>query len=284
MNATTRGNRPSKIGPADYRYLQELVYRQSGIVLDRDKHYLIEARLGPLVRKAGLADVAGLCNLLRAVADGAQTGNIQRGIVNAITTNETFFFREPAQYEALRRTVIPALMSQRRDTRRLRFWSAAASTGQEAYSLAMLLLDLGVEGWKVEIAGTDLNDDVLAKAKLGQYTQIEVDRGLPAGHLARFFTRAGADWQVRDEVRRLVRFEQLDLRQSLRSRGPYDAVLCRNVLIYFDVETKRGILRALRATLPLGGYLALGGAETTVDIGGDFRRVEIVGATFYRAI
>ena len=280
-----RGRVPSTINAEDYHYLQDYVYRQSGIVLDHDKHYLMDARLAPIIRKAGFRNVADLCNLLRGVTGGAPAGQIEaikRDVVNAITTNETFFFREPAQYEALRKAVIPALMIQRKDTRRLRFWSAAASTGQEAYSLAMLLLDLGVEGWNVQITATDLNDDVLAKAVQGKYGQIEVNRGLAPRHLLRYFNRAGLDWQVKEEVRRMVQFEQLDLRQCLRSRGPYDIIFCRNVLIYFDIETKRRILSGMRGALYRGGYFLLGGAETTINVDDQFRRVEVGGATLHQ--
>jgi chemotaxis protein methyltransferase CheR len=274
------------IAAADYKYLQDYVYKQSGIVLDNDKHYLMDARLGPIVRKAGLRNVADLCNLLRGVTgsrDCAQTEAVKRDVVNAITTNETFFFRELAQFEALRRQVIPALMARRKGTRRLRFWSAAASTGQEAYSLAMLLLDLGIDGWNVQITGTDLNNQVLERARQGRYLQIEVNRGLSTGYLLKYFTRSGLDWQLKDEVRRLVNFEPLDLRHSLRSRGPYDIVFCRNVLIYFDLATKRRILSEVRGSLHSGGYLLLGGAETTLNVDGQLRRVDIGGATFHQA-
>ncbi len=285
-----RGAKPSTangISADDYRYLQEYVYRQSGIVLDQDKHYLMDARLGPVIRKAGFRTVADLCNLLRGVGGSAPAGApdiIKREVINAITTNETFFFRELVQYEALRQKVLPGLMEQRKETRKLRFWSAAASTGQEAYSLAMLLLDLGVEAWNVQIAATDLNDAVLEKARQGRYLQIEVNRGLSANHLVRYFNRAGLEWQIKDEVRRLVQFESLDLRQSLRSRGPYDIIFCRNVLIYFDLETKRRILSEMRGALHRGGYLLLGGAETTINVDDQFRRTEVGGATLYQVV
>lgn len=273
------------ISSEDYKFLQDYVYRQSGIVLDHDKHYLMDARLGPIVRKAGLGTMTNLCNLLRGVAGVGAPGQdevVRRDVVNAMTTNETLFFRELAQYEALQKTVLPQLMAERQALRRLRFWSAAASTGQEAYTLAMLLLDIGVAGWNVQIHGTDLNEAVLERARLGRYLQIEVNRGLPANYLLRYFTREGLEWQLKDEVKRLVQFERLDLRQSLRTRGPYDIIFCRNVLIYFDVETKRKILSEMRGALHRGGYLLLGGAETTLNIDGQFRRIEMGSATLYQ--
>ncbi|MBM3796939.1 MAG: protein-glutamate O-methyltransferase CheR [Acidobacteria bacterium] len=236
---------PGGIRPEDYRYLQDCVYRETGIVLDQDKHYLMDSRLGPIVRRAGFSTVADLCNLLRGVGVASsrdQHDKIKREVVNAMTTNETLFFRELAQYDALRHKIIPALMAERRGLRRLRFWSAAASTGQEAYSLAVLLADIRVEGWNVQITGTDINDAVLARARAGRYQQIEVNRGLPANYLVRYFSRQGPVWELKDEIKKMVNFELLDLGESLRTRGPYDIVCCRNVLIYFDIETKCKIL------------------------------------------
>ncbi|MCC6537696.1 MAG: hypothetical protein IT162_09120 [Bryobacterales bacterium] len=269
----------------DYRYLQDYVYRETGIVLDEDKHYLMDSRLGPIMRRAGFASVADLCNLLRGVAAPGsrdKQDRIKREVVNAMTTNETLFFREFAQYEALRHKVLPALMAERRDLKRLRFWSAAASTGQEAYSLAMLLADLGVQGWNIQIVGTDINDAVLARARAGRYQQIEVNRGLPASYLVRYFNRQGLEWELKEEIRKMVTFEPLDLRKSLRTRGPYDIVFCRNVLIYFDLETKRKILSEIRGTINRGGYLLLGGAETTINVDERFKRVEMNSATLYQ--
>lgn len=280
------GRPASAISNDDYKFLQEFVYRQSGIVLDQDKHYLMDARLGPIIRKAGLGTMANLCSLLRGVngSPAGQTETVRRDVINAMTTNETLFFRELAQYEALQKKVLPQLMAERQSLRRLRFWSAAASTGQEAYSLAMMLLDLGIEGWNVQIQATDINDAVLDRARQGKYLQIEVNRGLPTSHLLKYFTRQGLEWQLKDEVKRLVQFERLDLRQNLRARGPYDIVFCRNVLIYFDVETKRKILGEIRASLHKGGYLLLGGAETTINIDDQFRRVEMGSATLYQVV
>ena len=289
MNTAAAGRSikpPSGMSAEDYEFLQQYVYRESGIVLERDKRYLMDSRLGPIVRKSGFRTVTDLCNLLRGVGGPGTVGNtesVRRDVVNAMTTNETFFFREYAQYEALRQKVIPALMAKRRHLRTLRFWSAAASTGQEAYSLAMVLLDMGVDMWNVQISATDLNDAVLERARVGRYLPVEVKRGLPTSHLLKYFSRAGEDWQAKDELRRMIQFESLDLRKSFRARGPFDVIFCRNVLIYFDLETKRRVLSELRNTLAPGGYLLLGGAETTINVDERFRRVEVGGATFYQA-
>jgi chemotaxis protein methyltransferase CheR len=264
--------------PDTYRYLQDYVYRESGIVLDGDKHYLLEARLMPIVRQRQLGSLDDLCALLRATADAP----LKQQVVEAMTTNETFFFRDTAQYDALKSVVLPELIQQHYDTRKLSFWSAAASSGQEAYSLAMMLLELGLGDWKIQILGTDLSTQVLERARAGKYMQIEVNRGLPVTYLVKYFTRVGLDWQLKDDVRRMVRFETIDLRQSLRTLGPFDIVFCRNVLIYFDIESKKKILSELWGTLFRGGYLLLGGSETTLNLYDRFNRRILGQAVFYQ--
>ena len=153
-----------------------------------------------------------------------------------MTTNETFFFRDPAQYDVLKSVVIPSLIEQRRDTRKMSFWSAASSSGQEAYSLAMMLLEMGLGNWHIKIQGTDLSAQMAERARTGKYLQIEMNRGLPVAYLIKYFTRVGLEWQLKDEVRRMVDFSTFDLRQSMSARGPFDVVFCRNVLIYFDIN------------------------------------------------
>ncbi len=268
----------AQLDPASYRFLQEYIYRESGIVLDGDKHYLLEARLTPILRERQISSLNDLCALLEANGDGG----LKRQVVEAMTTHETSFFRDAAHHDALRTIVLPALVAERRDVRKLRFWSAAASSGQEAYSLAMMLLEMGLGGWNIEILGTDLSTQVLARAGAGKYLQIEVNRGLPVAYLVKYFMRVGLDWQLKDEVRRMVRFAPLDLRQGLRSLGPFDIVFCRNVLIYFDVESKRKILAELRETLTPGGYLLLGGTETTLNLDARFERKTVGPAVFYQ--
>ena len=261
----------------DYQYLQEWVYRESGIVLEMDKHYLLDARLMPIVRNRGLGTIADLCGLLR----GVQAADVRQQVVDAMTTNETLFFRELAQYEALRTVILPRLIQERASTRRLSFWSAAASSGQEAYSVAMMLLEAGLKDWNIQILGTDLNQSVLERARQGRYIQIEVNRGLPVSYLLKYFHRAGLDWQIKDEVRRMVHWQQFDLRESMRTKGPFDVILCRNVLIYFDTPTKRRVLAELQAALFRGGHLLLGGTETTLSLDCTLERVEVGKATLY---
>jgi chemotaxis protein methyltransferase CheR len=264
--------------PDNYRFLQEYVYRESGIVLDSDKHYLIEARLMPIVTRERLGSLNDLCALLRGVSGAA----VKQQVVDSMTTNETQFFREMAHYDALRTEVIPRLVEQRQAVRRMSFWSAASSTGQEAYSLAMMLHEMGLADWSIQILGTDLSTQVLDRARAGRFHQIEVNRGLPASLLVKYFTRAGLEWQLKDQVRRMVRFESIDLRNSMRSLGPFDVVFCRNVLIYFDIETKKRILADIRGTLFGGGYLLLGGSETTLNLDNVYQRVPIGNTVLYR--
>ena len=269
----------AEIHSDNYRFLQQHVYSQSGIVLEEDKHYLFESRLTPIVRQLGLGSINDLCALLIATREES----IGRKVVEAMTTNETYFFRDPAHYDAIRGVLLPRLKQDRRDTRRLRFWSAAASTGQEAYSLAMLLLEEGFSDWNIQIVGTDFSSQVLERARSGKYQQIEVNRGLPAALLVKHFRRSGVDWQLSEPVRRMACFEPIDLRKSMRSLGPFDLVFCRNVMIYFDAGTRMEILKQIHGTLFRDGWLLLGGAETAFGVEEWFDRQTVGGASVYVA-
>ena len=268
-----------EIHSENYRFLQQHVYSQAGIVLEEDKHYLFESRLTPIVRQLGLGSINDLCALLQATCETA----VGRQVVEAMTTNETYFFRDPAHYEAIRTVLLPRLREDRRDLKRLRFWSAAASTGQEAYSLAMLLLQENFDDWNIEILGTDFSSQVLERARSGKYQQIEVNRGLPAALLVKHFRRSGVEWQLTEPVRRMARFEPIDLRKSMRALGPFDLVFCRNVMIYFDAETKKNMLKELHGTLFRGGWLLLGGSETAFGVEEWFGRQTVGGAIVYVA-
>ena len=269
----------SQIHPDNYRFLQEHIYSQVGIVLEEDKHYLFESRLTPIIRRLGLGTIDDLCALLKATC---QT-EISRQVVEAMTTNETYFFRDPAQYEAIRTVLLPRLIEERRDTKKLRFWSAAASTGQEAYSLAMRLVEAGLSDWNVQILATDFSSKVLERARSGKYQQIEVNRGLPAALLVKYFRQSGAEWQLSEQVRRMVVFEMIDLRNSMRALGPFDLVFCRNVMIYFDMQTKKNILKELHGTMFRGGWLMLGGVETAFGVEEFFERHTVGNAPVYVA-
>ncbi len=267
------------IFPQNYRLLQDRIYLHTGIVIEDNKHYLLESRLAPIVKQLGLGTINELCAVLQTEND--HDLNLQ--VVEAMTTNETYFFREPAHYQAINSTLLPQLKQERAATKRLRFWSAAASTGQEAHSLAMLLLDAGLSDWNTQILGTDFSPKVLEKARAGRYQQIEVNRGLPPRNLVKYFHQCGLDWRLGDTVLRMSRFETTDLRKSMRGLGPFDLVFCRNVLIYFDAETKRSIIQQIHGTLFRGGWLLLGGAETVFGVEEWFSKQTIDGATVYIA-
>ena len=269
----------AEIHSDNYRFLQEHIHSQAGIVLEGDKHYLFESRLTPIVRQLGLGSINDLCALLKAT----RSSDVNRQVVEAMTTNETYFFRDPAHYDAIRTVLLPRLKQERKDTRKLRFWSAASSTGQEAYSLAMLLLEEGFADWNIQILGTDFSSQVVERARSGKFHQIEVNRGLPAARLIKYFRRAGVDWQLNEQVHKMVTFDTIDLRKSMRSVGPFDLVFCRNVMIYFDAETKKRMVKEIHGTLFRGGWLLLGGAETAFGVEEVFERQTVGQSIIYAA-
>ena len=274
---TSANGETCEISGENYAYLQQQIYRSSGIVLDESKRYLLETRLTPIIRRENLKSINDLCALLRATSKP----KITQEIMEAMTTNETFFFRDVVPFKILKEKILPALLEERKSSRQLSIWSAAASSGQEAYSLIMMLLEMGLKDWKLDILGTDIAEKVLERARGGKYIQIEVNRGLPAPYLVKYFTRQGLEWQVKDELRRMARFQQFDLRQPMKGFGPFDIILCRNVLIYFDVETKKNILRQMEGTLRRGGSLLLGAAETTMNLNVSLERQVVDGGAFY---
>ncbi len=274
----TLATNTGEITQENYSFLQQHVHRTSGIVLDENKHYLLEARLIPIVRKENLKTINDLCALIRATT----SGRLSQDVVEAMTTNETLFFRDIVPFNALRSSLLPPLIEARKLTRKISFWSAASSSGQEAYSLAMLLCELGLQDWNIDILGTDLNEKMVERARHGAFAQMEVNRGLPATYLVKYFERHDLEWCVKPILRRMVRFEKFDLRQPMRVMTSFDFVLCRNVLIYFDVDTKRKILAQISRIMPAGGYLLLGAAETTMNLSEAFERHVIEGASFYR--
>ena len=257
----------SEIDTVTYDFLRDYIHTTSGIALDDNKHYLLEARLMPVVRANHLGTLKDLCALLR----GTVASPLKQQVVEAMTTHETYFFRDPAQYDALKTSVLPLITERRQISRSLTFWSAASSSGQEAYSLAMMLLEMGLGNWSIRILGTDLSSRILERARTGRYQQLEVNRGLPVTYLVKYFARMGLEWQLKDEVRRMVEFRAIDLRDDLSSMGPFDVIFCRNVLIYFDLESRKKILRQIRSTLHGGGYLLLGSGETILNLDTSFK-------------
>ena len=253
--------------PLEYDFLRKLLKERSGLDLSPDKQYLVESRLIPLARKAGLADIAELVQKIRTGA-GALTSDV----VEAMTTNETFFFRDKIPFDHLRQTILPALVQARANRRSLRIWCAAASTGQEPYSIAMCVREFaGLAGWRVEIVATDLSQEVLEKSKAGIYSQFEVQRGLPIQMLVRYFTQVGELWQLNADIRAMVQHRQINLLEEFSHFGPFDVIFCRNVLIYFDQETKAGVFERLARSIEPDGVLTLGAAESVVGISDAFK-------------
>lgn len=254
--------------PLDYEYLQKILKDRSGLMLSADKKYLLESRLMPLARKMGVAGIGEIVQKMKAGSE-ALIGDV----VEAMTTNETFFFRDKTPFDHFKDSVIPELIRARAGKRSLRIWCAAPSTGQEPYSLAMILKDMGaaLSGWRVEIIATDLSAEVLEKSRSGLYTQFEVQRGLPIQSLVKHFAQVGTMWQLNADIRALVQYRQFNLLQDFAQLGKFDVIFCRNVLIYFDQPTKTDIFgRLARATEP-DGYLFLGAAETVIGLTDRYR-------------
>jgi chemotaxis protein methyltransferase CheR len=267
------------ISSDNYAFLQAYIQRESGIALGEDKLYLLKSRLLPIMEHESVRSLDELCQRLRS----GPTPALRRSVVEAMTTHETLFFRDPAVYDALRSSIIPAIARTRQGTRSMRIWSAACSSGQEPYSVAMLLLEAGYADWNIEILGTDLSTQILERAAAGSYLQIEINRGMPAPLLVKYFQRAGLNWLVKTEVRKFVRFMPFDLRNSMRFLGAFDLVLCRNVLIYFDIETRKKILGEIRGALHPGGYFLMGASETTFNLDDNFVRSTCGAITVYQA-
>jgi chemotaxis protein methyltransferase CheR len=267
------------IAPETFGFVRDLVRRESAIVLSQGKEYLVESRLLPVARAEGLPSIEGLVERVRQQPHGPTS----RRLVEALTTNETSWFRDGDPFTALRTTVVPALAPSRATTRRLRVWSAACSSGQEAYSTAITLLETpAVADWTIEILGTDLSSEMVQRARDGRYSQLEVNRGLPASSLVRYFERDGAGWRVNANVRAMTKFSELNLMRPYTGVGRFDVVFLRNVLIYFDVETKRDILRRVRQVLAPDGFLYLGAAEMTMGVDDAWERVPAGRSSVYR--
>jgi chemotaxis protein methyltransferase CheR len=257
--------------PLDYDYLRKCLKERSGLVLAADKQYLVESRLLPVARSAGFANLGDLVRaLMLGNADALMTA-----VVEAMMTHESFFFRDKIPFDHFKQTVMPALVEARKNLRTIRIWCAAASTGQEPYSLAMCLKELQpkIAGWRVELLATDLGNDVLEKARQGLYSQFEVQRGLPIQLLIKHFTQVGELWQLAPDIRAMVKYQQVNLLSDFSRLGRFDLIFCRNVLIYFDTETKISVLNRLARSMAGDGYLVLGSAETVVGLTDSFKVV-----------
>lgn len=256
--------------PEDFDFVARLLKDRSGLVLTRDKAYLLESRLMPVARKRGLKGLDDLVQGLRAKDDA-----LVREITEAMTTNESFFFRDAKPFDQFRDMVLPYMLQARAVKKSLRIWCAAASSGQEPYSLAMLLKEQAarLSGWKLEIVGTDISREILEKARAGVYSQFEVQRGLPIQFLVKYFKKRDEVWQIDPAIRAMVQYKEWNLLGDLRQLGQFDVVFCRNVLIYFDQPTKTSVLDNISRLMTEDGVLYLGGAETVLGISERFKPI-----------
>jgi chemotaxis protein methyltransferase CheR len=269
------------VTPANYQSISELLKSRSGLVLGPDKQYLLESRLVPIVRRRNLA---GLDELAAKLKNGADPALVTE-VTDAMTTNESFFFRDNTPFDNFRKTTLPALIAARAGRKQIRIWSAAASTGQEPYSLAMILKEEAAKlaGFKIDIIGTDLSQEVLEKAKAGIYSQFEVQRGLPIQFLMKYFAKVNEMWQIDASLRAMVQYRMANLLDPLTWLGTVDVIFCRNVLIYFDQPTKTMILDRMAKILAPDGALFLGGAETVLGISDQFKSIKDLRGVYVRA-
>jgi chemotaxis protein methyltransferase CheR len=262
----------------EFAFISDLVRRDAAIVLEAGKEYLVQARLLPLARQAGMSTVSALVTQARQ----RPAPDLHAKIVDALTTNETSWFRDAEPFDALANQLIPDLLKSRAGARKLNIWSAACSSGQEPYSIAMIMEEVLPPGWDYEITATDISTEMLARAEAGRFTQLEINRGLPAHRLVRHFERDGSGWRVSPALRRHITFKQLNLAAPLPMLQTFDVVFLRNVLIYFDVATKRSVLQRVSSKMRPDARLFLGSAETTIGVDDRFERVSAGRTSTYR--
>ena len=255
----------------DLQFLAAFLKERSGLIVTADKEYLIDSRLQPVARKFELKSIEEIISVLR----GGRDARLAAAVTEAMTTNESFFFRDKVPFELFQDVMLPTLLDARRAKKHLRIWCAAASTGQEPYSLSIILKEMAAKlgGWRTDIIGTDISSAVIEKAKSGIYSQFEVQRGLPVQLMLKYFEQKGDVWQILPEIRSMVQYRLFNLLEDYASLGTFDIVFCRNVLIYFDQPTKKAILERIARTMAPDGYLVLGAAETVVGICDAFQTV-----------
>ena len=266
----------------DIQFLTDVVAECSGNVIAPRQAYMLEKQLTPLAKSEGLADLSELVNKLRCHSDQ----KLKSLVAEAVTVNETSFFRDVHPFEALRKEIIPALIKKNHATRSIRIWCAACSCGQEPYTIAMVIREHfpNLSNWNIEIVATDISDEMLAKSKSGEYSQLEVNRGLPVTKLVKFFDRQGSKWQTKPMLKELIKFQKLNLTKAWPQVGQFDIVFIRNVLIYFEQATKSEILKRVHKVVRPEGYVFIGSVETTIGMGVPFQREEIDATVCYRPI
>ena len=264
----------------DLIYLRDLILTRSAIVLEPEKNYLLQSRLEPVAKEAGLTSLEELAHTLRKTPSGP----LHVKVVEAMTTNETSFFRDVHPFEAFKESVLPDMITKRAASRKLSIWCGASSSGQEPYTIAMVIREHFPElaTWDITFVATDLSTHMLEKCRQGKYSQLEVNRGLPAQLLMKYFEKKGMSWRIKEELRNMIDFQPLNLAGSWPPMPKVDIIWLRNVLIYFDVEMKKEILRKVRIIMQPDGYFFLGGAETTLNLDSHFDRLRYNGTSCYR--
>ncbi len=269
-----------ELRPPDLDYVRDMVRTRSAIVLEPEKAYLVESRLSPLAKSEGLASIAELVTKLR----GAPYGALHKKVIEAMTTNETSFFRDLVPFEVLRAQILPEVIARKGTSKRLNMWCGASSSGQEPYSVMFTIYEHFPElkDWVIQYIATDISEEMLEKCRNGKYSQLEVNRGLPASMLTKYFSKKGMGWQVQDDIRRRIDFKPMNLAGPWLTFPPMDLIFIRNVMIYFDIDTKKQILGNIRKILDPSGYLFLGGSETTLNLDNEYERVAVSGTSCYR--
>lgn len=252
----------------DFEYYRDFLYKESGLSITIEKAYLLESRINPVLKKLGLADAAALTAKIKM---GDATA--KKEVIEAMTTNETFFFRDNHPFERFKEVIMPNIMKNKPAGSTIRIWCAACSSGQEPYSLGIILKENATKfgGYKFEITATDLSDDILNVARKAKYSQFEVQRGMPIQLLVKYFTQQGSDWFLKDDIKSMVKFEKFNLLDPMTKYGTQDIIFCRNVLIYFDAQTKGKVLAELHKHVAKHGFMLLGGAETVVGVTDKFK-------------
>jgi chemotaxis protein methyltransferase CheR len=264
----------------DFNYIRDLVRDHSAMSLEPGKEYLVESRLDPLARQEGFSSLRDMVDHLRS----APSGELHRKVVEAMTTNETSFFREMRVFEMFRKAILPRLLAARNRERSLNLWCAACSTGQEPYSVAMLLREQfpTLDDWNITFIASDISREMLARARAGSYNQLEINRGLPAHLLVKYFEKRRALWEVSPDIRRMIDFREINLIHDWPFLPRMDVIFMRNVLIYLDLEAKKSILSRIGRLLNPEGYVLLGGAETTTNLDDSLEPVSVEGARYFR--
>jgi len=270
----------SIVSTADYVFVADLLREQCALVLDPGKDYLINSRLSPIAQRHGLASIEQLVKRLRDTSHSS----LVTEVVEAMVTTETSFFRDVHPFETLKKTVLPKLIELRRPQRQLNIWCAASSSGQEPYSIALLLKEYfpDLAGWQINLTATDISHEMLQRSRGGRYSQLEVNRGLPTALLLKWFRQEGGIWEIDEQIRRMMTFKPMNLAQPWPAMPVWDLVFLRNVMIYFDNDVKKTILGRVSRVLGEDGYLVLGGAETTFGLDNSFQRVETLKSGYYQ--